>query len=248
MKMTSTSTPIKDNSIWIFISLLILVLLSGVVFGPCKGGIAKPKSIPKEAVYNKKTNYYSDTREGINREWFENGNLIAEFPVNSLGLQDGYGKKLNYLTGITIMEGRFVNGDRDGLWKFYFSDGKIYIEQNYKAENRKKQLWIQTAELGNETGSYFRYFRSGRLNEKGFFDGGLRTGDWVRYYPDTKVEEKGSYENDKKVGEWFYYYPTGAKEASENYSATGELISRTTYYPNGNVWCLVKKGKEPECQ
>lgn len=247
MKMTSTSTPIKDNSIWIFVSLLLFVLLTGVILGPCKGGTTKHNSIPKEAVYNKKTNYYSLTSEGIYREWYENGNLITEFPVNALGQPDGYSKKLNYLTGITIMEGKFLNGDRDGLWKFYFSDGKIYIEQNYKSGNRKKQLWIQTAELGNETGSFHRYFRSGRLNEKGFFDGGLRTGDWVRYYPDTRVEEKGSYENDKKVGEWFYYYPTGAKEASEVYSDDGELIARSTYYPNGSVWCLVRKGKEPEC-
>lgn len=247
MKMTSTSTPIKDNSIWIFISLVLFVLLVGLVFGPCKGKTARPSSVPKEAQFHKKINYYKLTAEGFYREWYENGNLVTEVPVNPLGQLNGYSKRLNYLTGIPIMEGNFLNGDRDGLWKFYFSDGKIYIEQTYKSGYRKKQLWIQTAELGNETGSYHRYFRSGRLNEKGYFDGGYRTGDWVRYYPDTKVEEKGSYENDKKVGEWFYYYPTGVKEATEVYSENGELIVRSTYYPNGNVWCLVRKGKDTDC-
>lgn len=245
--MTSTSTPIKDSSIWIFVSLLAFILLVGIGFGPCKATIGRPSSVPKEAGFEKKTNYYQWTGEGLYREWYENGNLVAEVPVNGLAQPNGYGRKLNYLTGTTIMEGNMVNGERDGLWKFYFSDGKPYIEQNYKPGNRKKQLWIQTTEMGNETGSYHRYFRSGRLNEKGFFDGGFRTGDWVRYYPDTKVEEKGSYENDKKVGEWLYYYPTGTKEASELYSNEGELLTRSTYYPNGNLWCLVRKGKEPEC-
>ncbi|TGK88194.1 hypothetical protein EHQ23_04940 [Leptospira bourretii] len=247
MKMTSTSTHIKDSSIWVFVSLLVAILVSGLLFGPCKATAARSGSIPKDANYEKKTNLYLLVGDGFYREWYENGNLITEVPVDALGQPNGYGKKLNYLSGITIMEGNMINGERDGLWKFYFSDGKLYIEQNYKVGNRKKQLWIRSAELGNETGSYHRYFRSGRLNEKGFFDGGLRTGDWVRYYPDTKVEEKGSYENDKKVGEWFYYYPTGAKEASEIYSNEGELISRSTFYPNGKVWCLVRKGKEPEC-
>ncbi|WP_208861453.1 toxin-antitoxin system YwqK family antitoxin [Leptospira brenneri] len=245
--MTSASTPIKDSSIWIFVSLLLFVLLIGLVLGPCKGTVARPGSVPKEAEYHKKTNYYKLTANGIHREWYENGNLVTEVPVNEFGQPNGISKRFNYITGIPIMEGQFLNGDRDGLWKFTFSDGKPYIELGYKSGYRKKQLWIQTAELGNETGSYYRYFRNGRLNEKGFFDGGFRTGDWVRYYPDTKVEEKGSYENDKKVGEWFYYYPTGTKEASEIYSSEGELIKRSTYYPNGELWCLVQKGKEPEC-
>ncbi|TGL54540.1 hypothetical protein EHQ59_06680 [Leptospira kemamanensis] len=246
--MTSTSTPTKDNSIWIIIGLLLFVVLSGIVFGPCKGSVERPQSVPKDAKYDKKTNHYQQTSEGFFREWYENGNLVTLFPVNQMGLSDGVGKKLNYLDGITIMEGKMVNGERDGLWKFYFSDGKLYIEQNYKAGYRKKQLWILTAELGNENGAYFRYFRNGRLNEKGFFDGGLRTGDWVRYYPDTKVEEKGSYLEDKKIGEWFYYYPTGVKEASELYSESGELLSRNTYYPNGSVWCVMRKNQPAVCQ
>ncbi|TGK55329.1 hypothetical protein EHQ16_08185 [Leptospira kanakyensis] len=247
MKMTSTSTHIKDSSIWIFVSLLLFVLLAGLVFGPCKGTVTKPITVPKEAEYQKKTNYYKLTADGTYREWYENGNLVTEVPVNAFGQPNGKSIRLNYLNGTPIMEGNFVNGERDGLWKFHFSDGKPYIELNYRSGNRKKQLWIQTAELGNETGSYQRYFRSGRLNEKGFFDGGFRTGDWVRYYPDTKVEEKGSYENDKKVGEWFYYYPTGTKEASEVYNSEGELLKRVTYYPNGQLWCVVQKGKDPEC-
>lgn len=245
--MTSTSTPIKDNSFWIFFSLLAVVLLSGVVFGPCKGSVERPSTVPKDASFEKKTNHYSMIGDGYLREWYENGNLVTIVPVNSLSQPNGLGKKLNYLAGNTIMEGKMVNGERDGLWKFYFSDGKIYIEQNYKVGYRKKQIWIQSPEIGNENGAYFRYYRTGRLNEKGFFDGGLRTGDWVRYYPDTKVESKGSYAEDKKVGEWFYYYPTGVKEATELYSESGELLSRNTYYPNGKSWCVVKKDKTPVC-
>ncbi|MCW7466929.1 hypothetical protein ND860_12795 [Leptospira levettii] len=245
--MTSTSTPIKDSPVWIFISLLLVIFLGGYLFGPCKGSSERPNTVPKDASFDKKTNHYQMIGEGYFREWYENGNLVAIVPIDSLGRPDGIGKKLNYIDGTTIMEGKMVNGERDGLWKFYFSDGKIYIEQNYKAGYRKKQLWIQSTEIGNENGAYFRYYRNGRLNEKGFFDGGLRTGDWVRYYPDTKVEAKGSYSEDKKIGEWFYYYPTGVKEASELYSDTGELISRNTYYPNGNPWCIVKQNKTPEC-
>lgn len=246
--MTSTSTPIKDNSIWIFISLLATVLLSGILFGPCKGSVDRPTSIPKDANYDKKTNHYQLTSEGLFREWYENGNLVTTVPVNSVGQLDGFATKFNYLNGITTMQGKMVNGERDGLWKFYFSDGKLYIEQNYKAGYRKKQIWFQTSAIGNENGAYFRYFRNGRLNEKGFYDGGLRTGDWVRYYPDTRVETKGSYLEDKKVGEWFYYYPNGVKEASELYSESGELLARYTYYPNGSIWCVVKKNQTPDCK
>ncbi|MDF3818884.1 hypothetical protein P3G55_03175 [Leptospira sp. 96542] len=246
--MTSIFTHIKESSFLTVFTYFVFVLGGAILLGPCKGQLERPVSIPKEANFEKKFNLYKLAANGEYKEWHESGSLVAKGKLDSNGQLNGYSERYNYRTGTVISKGEILNGERDGLWLYYFSDGKLYIEQNYKAGYRKKQFWVTSPEIGNENGSYIRYFKNGRVNEKGFYDGGNRTGDWVRYYPDTKVESKGSYSSDKKIGEWFYFFPNGVREASELYSDSGDFIRRTTYYPNGKIRCTASISLTPSCE
>lgn len=228
--------------------LITLIVLSAIVLEPCKGSSDRASSIPSDADYNKKTNVYKKITNGVMREWYENGNLVSISEVNEYGILNGRTDRFDYLTGVLYSYGNFQMGERAGKWIWGYSDGRNYMEINFVPGNRKRQLWIPVVDIGNETGQYVRYFRNGRINEKGFYDGGNKEGDWVKYYPDTKIESKGSFLKDKKTGEWFYYYPTGAKEAMELYSNEGILLKRITFYPNGKIWCETIGNQTPVCK
>lgn len=227
--------------------MIFVVILGSYALSPCKGEMLRPNTVPSDASYNKKMNVFSKTANGEMKEWFENGNLVSQAKTNEFGILDGKFDRFDYLTGTIVSFGEFQMGERKGKWVWNFSNGMPYMEINFQPGNRKRQLWIPVLEIGNETGAYIRYFKNGRVNEKGSYDGGNRVGDWVRYYPDTKPESKGSYQNDKKIGEWFYYYPNGSKEAFELYTTTGEFLKRITYYPNGSIWCVTEGVKLPVC-
>ncbi|TGN21102.1 toxin-antitoxin system YwqK family antitoxin [Leptospira idonii] len=238
---------LRANSLLVYFQQLLLVFGVAILFSPCQGKGDRPNNVPEEAKYNRKTNLYQLVQEGKDRSWFQNGTLVVETEVNEFGISNGLSQRFDYVTGVVIASGNYQNLERSGVWKWNFSDGKAYYEMNFTPGVRKKSFWMATLEWGNENGPYYRYFKNGRISEKGFYDGGNRTGDWLKYYPDTKIESKGSYANDKKAGEWFYYYPDGRKEAYEKYSDLGEFEYRVTYYPNGTVWCETKKGLSAIC-
>jgi len=198
-----------------------------------------PKGISPTAVYDKKRNLYILVENGVRKQFTEKGQLYSECEVDSQGREHGICKTFLPETGQVLSEGRYINGERDGVWIWNFPDGKPYYKLSF-SHKKKRKVWLETNLLGNEHGEYFRFYNNGKLEEKGFYDTGLKTGKWERYYLNGKLEYTGNFFQDKKILDWTYYYPNGSLEAEESFTKEGTLIQRTTYYPNGNLACVVK--------
>jgi antitoxin component YwqK of YwqJK toxin-antitoxin module len=238
---------LSDSPVINFLGAFGFVLLGSLAFSPCKGAGKNPANIPADAEYNRKTNVYLAQIGNKQVSYFKKGELISEKEVNAFGIADGESKTFYYKDSSLLSIGKFQNGERSGKWTWLFPSGKPYIELNFTPGVRKKAFWMSIIEWGNENGPYFRYFPSGNLQEKGFYDGGNKTGDWVRYYPDTKIESKGSYSEDKKVGEWLHYSPEGSKEAFEAFSQNGDLLLRQLFDSTGKLRCEQRKTEKAVC-
>lgn len=224
--------------------IYIYLFLSLVIYS-CKSS-SLPSHLPKDAKYDRRTNVYIVVKENQLLKYNKDGFLFDRCQINEQGILDGYCEGYLIGTSQVIKKGNFKNGQRDGLWIWYFENGSIYIEQEY-SYGKKREFWLPVEEWGNENGLYRRFYPEGFLEEQGYFESGYRSGSWIKYYPNGKLEYKGSYKKGVKVNTWNYYYPNGSIEANEIYTSKGELILRETYYPNGKLWCKISKDEKPIC-
>ena len=141
-----------------------------------------------------------------------------------------------------------MNSLKDGLWYWYFPNGNIYYKQNFNHAKRRTDFWVETNLLGNEHGSYERYYENGKLEERGEFDTGYKSGKWEKFYPTGQMEYTGEYSKGKKIGNWKFFYPDGKKEAAEVFDSKTELISRITFFPDGSLNCKNEKNNPLECK
>ncbi|HQQ12452.1 MAG TPA: hypothetical protein PK855_04780 [Bacteroidales bacterium] len=70
-----------------------------------------------------------------------------------------------YPSGKKQMEGRLVNGQRDGLWKYYYEDGTLWSEGAYKN--------------GIRHGKSKLFYPGGQKKMEGTYKDGNRNNDWI---------------------------------------------------------------------
>jgi len=100
-----------------------------------------------------------------------------------------------------IATGNYIDGMRDGDWKFY--SGEYIAEGSYID--------------GFEEGEWKGYFANGKLAFEGSFRDGFENGEHVYYYDSGRVKEIRNYKLGIRDGDW------------KSYDVTGELILTTTY-------------------
>lgn len=92
--------------------------------------------------------------------------------------------------------GSFLNGEKEGVWKYFFKNGETSGEEVYK--NGKS---ISSAE----------YYNNSALKSKGIYIEGKPSGIWTYWDVDGRVIWKGNYLNGLRVGEWIRYFENGEK-------------------------------------
>lgn len=119
-------------------------------------------------------------------------------------------------------EGEYEAGKKTGLWKTYYSNGKIKSEIVYK-NNRP-------------SGSFKTYYDNGQVEEEGNWKGTFYTGSLKRYYSNGQLaQEKNFNESGKSEGPQKYIYENGVVELefnSKNGVEEGKMVRR---YPNGDI-------------
>ena len=208
--------------------LLFLFLYS---CGNIYSGSSYPRGVPPEAKFDRHISLYSFSKDGRERLWTQDGILYSDCEI-----KDGKnGKCKTYFSdGSISSEGNTVNGDKDGLWVWYFPDGKTYVHQ-YHDHSKKRVYWMSTHKIGNEHGEYKRYYSSGSIELEGSYDSGYKQGLWKKYYLDGSLEFMGYYQKDKKIGQWLYYHPNSKPYSIEEYSNNSVLIERKLYYKDGSL-------------
>ena len=98
-----------------------------------------------------------------------------------------------HYNGAKWTEGDYKNGEKIGVWKSWYDDGRI--NQEYNAENGPFKSWYQ----------------SGQVESVGQFVDGKRSGRWTFYHPNGKIFKEVNYTSDSINGSVTEYYDDGAK-------------------------------------
>lgn len=110
-----------------------------------------------------------------------------------------------YTSGVKTAEGIIdAQGKRKGHWKFFYLDGSLHSEGNYK--------------YGALFGTWKYYFPNSKLEQTGRYSkGGKFDGEWVWSYIDGSVRRVENYFNGAEDGE------------SIEYAEDGEIIEQGSY-------------------
>ncbi len=84
-----------------------------------------------------------------------------------------------YRSGAKKMSGAFKDGKRDGRWKAWFPNGKLWSEGEYVR--------------GEETGIKTVYYENGNKYYSGRLQAGKRVGEWSFWSPEGKLLKKVTY-------------------------------------------------------
>ena len=156
-----------------------------------------------------------------------NGDTINMIDENNLkqGFWRIFGKmkKLpNYEPDQVVEEGNYENSRKQGLWKFFFPNGKVKSEIAYVNSR--------------PNGIYKTYYENGQVEEEGAWKNNRNTGDFKRYYENGQVSQKFSFnETGKRNGKQEYYYENGQLMIEGEWAGGKEDGVITEYYENGDV-------------
>lgn len=69
-----------------------------------------------------------------------------------------------FYNGEKDSEGGLINNERSGVWKQWYENGELWIEESYSA--------------GQKHGEFTVYYPSGKKNYSGSYEFGVPTGEW----------------------------------------------------------------------
>jgi antitoxin component YwqK of YwqJK toxin-antitoxin module len=136
--------------------------------------------------------YFSCTTE-IKKEFYNNGNIKAELPINH-GKLDGIAKYY-YQNGVLEKEVSYVNGLKQGITKDYLSNGNLVFEVEYKDD------------LYN--GYFKEYSKDGVLESESFFVNDVQQGLSKNFFSNGKIKSTTTVVDGKFEGEFHEFFPNG---------------------------------------
>lgn len=157
----------------------------------------------------------------------------------AFGEQDAKGKSIgdwivyNQYTGNLQAKGSFnANGNRDGLWTYYYFDGTLKEKTNYVDGKQEglSEMWYSN---GAQKGKY--NYKNDKLN-----------GEVTEYNSSGIISTHGTYVNDKPIGHYELYYADSKLHYTANYAEGGLEGPLKEYYLNGqlSVSSNCKQGKK----
>lgn len=161
-------------------------------------------------------NYRQGKKIGKWRYYHPNGNIEQEGNFNNLGNTDGnwvwYYDDKNLLR-----EESFLNGQSEGVFTEYDEKGKVIIQGEY-VEGLEEGLWKYqlgdhreegTYRGGMRNGEWKYYYDDGQLAFQGSFIDDNPNGRHIWFWPDGKKKDEGEFINGMKTGDWIQYNADG---------------------------------------
>ena len=212
-----------------------------------------------------KREYYSDgkvrreasfrdnKREGVWREYDENGRVIASQTYkNGLlidnGIVDTDGRRQGFYQeffpdSTLKTNGLFVDGLKSGRWTYYYQNEKeeqsgVYVEGQPDGEwkwfhDNGQLARVESYLKGVLEGVYKEYDSQGRLIVSGTYFDGMKVGKWVEQ--SGNVRSEGEYRNDRKSGEWVSYFDNGKMAFRGTFNGGFPDGKHIYYYSNGKM-------------
>mgnify|MGYP001170638531 CR=1 FL=1 len=143
----------------------------------------------------------------------------------SLGGSKNYGQQ-------EIVKGKYVNGKKEGSWKYYAENGKVIKKGKYK-EGKEEGLWkfydveyyyskgkvqiIGKYKEGKEEGLWKYFDLNGKIDTEVNYKKGKEHGAYKSYNEKGQIIQEGNYNEGKLDGLWKYYSERGNITEEENY-------------------------------
>ena len=157
-----------------------------------------------------------------------------------------------YAADQIIEEGFYSDNRKDGIWKKYYSNGKLEHQLTFKQDKLegKAVFYYKSGKVKEEgiwmknrwVGEYKYYYKNGNLrNEWKYNETGKRTGVQRYYYENGKVKIEGAWENGKESGAIVEFYEDGSVK-SERFFAGGKLdpVKTKSYDQTAKTTATVK--------
>ncbi|WP_339916103.1 tetratricopeptide repeat protein [Yeosuana marina] len=146
--------------------------------------------------------------------------------------------------GNIVSEGLYdIKGGKEGLWKFYSSNGVLNGTGNYSEDkligeylnyyNNGEIESISNYKNDSLTGYYQEFHKNGQLKRQGWYKNNLAHGEWRSYYIDGTLQEVNFYHKSQLHGFQESYSCNGKLELISKYDY-GDLVSEINYDHLGN--------------
>lgn len=176
-----------------------------------------------EKYAQRKINHFG--KDEIVTTFIRNGNTYLT-GKNVNGINQGKFKVTNSF-GQPFSEINYVDGELDGLQKYFFIDGKLSEETQFSK--------------GIKNGITKEYFPNGNIQSMGNYKDDKLDGSFVTYHPNGGKQCELTFVNEKRNGLMTCYYPNGKKKSELNYNngavnglvinynEVGDIISKYNY-------------------
>jgi antitoxin component YwqK of YwqJK toxin-antitoxin module len=134
-----------------------------------------------KSVLLREENYSDGLLNGMSVHYSDSATVIAKGTY----LNDEREGEWAISVGDVHEEGEFAAGLKNGLWKTYYDNGKLY----------HKGVFIQ----GNPNGRHEFYYPDGNPREEQFYVNGRREGNWKKYNEDGSLFLTVMYRNDNEI-------------------------------------------------
>lgn len=137
-----------------------------------------------------------------------------------------------YQTGDTLAKGRYIDQEKDGIWRTYGDQSILLSKGNYLKGKRHgkfityfpngREAEIVHYKSGLEEGPYQTFFENGELRQDAFYLEGAKHGQITFYNENGKKDQEGEYVQGLRDGKWLIY--------NEH-----ELVIKLLKYENGKL-------------
>jgi antitoxin component YwqK of YwqJK toxin-antitoxin module len=177
--------------------------------------------------------FKDDVPYGTFIRYFENGETKAV--MNYYPDDKTVYTRLFYMNGELAAEGKYVNTQKDSIWKYY-----SYYSQTLS--------YIETYSNGEKSGPSIKYYPGGQVAEYLDWESGMKDGEWLQFFEDSTLRLSahythsqlhgpykvynansqlvidGQYDQNKPDGIWQYYNDDGQLDFELHYD-NGELLN-----------------------
>ncbi len=152
--------------------------------------------------------YVNGIRHGLYKKYYQtsdvNAELMLEVEANYINGECVYPAKIYYpCSGSLKAEVHYVNGELNGLCKYYYETGELFEEYNYL--------------IGLLEGSYKSFYKNGQLYNECNYVNDMREGPYKQYYENGQLQEEQNYVNNCLNGQSKTYFMNGNISCEKNY-------------------------------
>jgi antitoxin component YwqK of YwqJK toxin-antitoxin module len=165
-------------------------------------------------------------RVGEWKKFAPNGNLIELYRYDEEGKFTGVYNSFYEDNGAKEIVGKFVSGNKHGLWECFYEDGQYKYSKTY--------------DMGIMVGPYREWHPNGKLQEEGNLDSkGARIGEWNTYRENGLIFQRMNHGVKGASGTLIHFksYGEAGELRQEGYLDETRLLQgpHTSYYNHGGI-------------